>query len=139
MRLFKKEIIINASADASDEYEPCILENRDQRDSQTILLHYRDQLVSEIVEVEKKEYVEDTIPSVSSHVFGFNASGNGFNAFVEVLKQNSNAMKNPSIIIDAMNAMNLGDREKGRTDSTQKFKSLFGRWFDKGVQPVVNN
>ena len=43
-------------------------------------------------------------------------------------------LQDPNIIVTAMNKMHLGSREKGRTDSLCKFKSLLGRYFSKAMK-----
>ena len=72
--------------------------------------------------------------------FVFNSSLNivtcsGYDSTMEKLLQD------PNILVTAMNKMRLNGREKGRTDSLCKFKSLLGRYFDKGIKvaSVPNN
>ena len=57
---------------------------------------------------------------------------NTFTYFARVLGTNekSDLLKTPSMVVDAMNEMSLGKREKGSKQGVCKFNTLLGRCFN---------
>ena len=61
---------------------------------------------------------------------------NAFTYFTRVVGTNkkSELLENPSMVVDAMNEMNLGKREKGSKQGICKFNTLLGRYFNGSVK-----
>jgi len=57
---------------------------------------------------------------------------NAFTCFTRVvgITKKAELLENPLLVVDAMNEMNLGKREKGSKQGVCKFKTLLGRYFN---------
>jgi len=57
---------------------------------------------------------------------------NAFTYFTRVvgITKEAELLENPLLVVDAMNEMNLGKREKGSKQGVCKFNTLLGRYFN---------
>ena len=66
----------------------------------------------------------------SSGIGTQDADSRVFTSFAKVLTSDWNVfLSTPDIILDSMDLMGMGKRDKGAISNVQKYKSLNGRWF----------